>query len=119
MKDKRQFTRVNFTAEIEIIFDNISLQCKLIDISLKGVLVQFTKKVFFSLDDECEINISLNDSDIVMSFYARVAHIHEDFVGYKFQSTDIDSLTHLRNLLSYNTGNAEIITNELSFLAND
>jgi hypothetical protein len=50
-----------------------------------------------------------------MVFDAEVTHIHDDNIGFKFISIDVETMIHLRNLLSLNVGDYDKITDELDF----
>jgi len=48
-------------------------------------------------------------------FHAELVHLNANNFGFKFLDTDVDTMTHLRNLLGYNTGNPDQITHEFHF----
>ena len=55
-------------------------------------------------------------SEITLTFNAELVHNHQNKLGLKFWSTDINTMTHLRRLLELNVADYDAITHELSFL---
>ena len=115
MEEKRYFSRINFTAHSQIEFNNKVYEGNLLDLSLKGALLSFKEQVPLKMNDCCVIRISLHSSDIKLVFDAELTHIHKENMGFKFLSEDVDTMTHLRNLLSLNVGDYDKITDELDF----
>ena len=115
MKEHRYFSRINFTVAAKLQFDSQLYETELLDLSLKGALIQTQADVPLKKGDIAELKFDLNAPDISMSFNAELVHLHKNNLGFKFNSLDITTLTHLRRLLELNTGNSEQITNELSF----
>lgn len=115
MDEKRHFSRINFTASTQIEFNGNVYEGELLDLSFRGALLGFKVPVPLKMNDCCVINISLHSSDIKMVFDAEVTHIHDDNIGFKFISIDVETMIHLRNLLSLNVGDYDKITDELDF----
>jgi hypothetical protein len=120
MNNKRNYARVPFIKQAQVqCGDTKSAGC-LIDISLKGALLQFPPDAIPSLtcDNQCEIIIVLAGSDIQLRFQAKATHFNDHTIGFNFTSMDGDSIIHLRRLLELNTGNPEEIDRELSYMIN-
>lgn len=115
MDEKRYFSRINFTANSLVEFNDKVYEGELLDISLKGALLRFHDTVPLKTHDRCEIRINLHASDITLVFDAALTHIHQKNMGFKFLGEDVDTMTHLRNLLSHNVGDYDKITKELNF----
>ncbi|EKD27564.1 MAG: hypothetical protein ACD_79C00672G0001 [uncultured bacterium] len=116
MNEKRLFTRVSFVSESELAFKELIFKGTLVDISLKGALLEFSNSIPAKLNDKCNLKILLKDSNIVLDFEAIVVHLSKDKVGCKFLKEELDTMIHLRKLLSLNIGDDEQIVNELPFL---
>lgn len=118
MEERRHFWRLSlesFMAEIE---QNNQIQyAKVLDISLKGILLELEDK-FNNLEDLFTIKIYLKSSNINMVFSAKLVYQHEDKFGFEFETEDLESFTHLRRLLELNADNPQEITEELFFLVN-
>jgi len=113
---KRRFTRVKFIADSQIEANGQVFQGEILDIALKGALFRFTENLSLNVGDRCQAHISLANSDVILHFEAEVAHAREREIGVKFMHEDLETLMHLRNLISYNVGDADKVTDELSFL---
>ncbi len=113
MADKRENIRVLFDAQVNIYSEKgevISKKAK--NICLKGLYVLSEQKP--SIGEICNINMKLRGGeDIVLRFKGKVLrHDKDGFVVY-FIATDLDSLSHLKNILSYSSGDPERIEQEL------
>ena len=58
------------------------------------------------------IDLSLASCDIHLQFDAELVHREGDHYGFRIDSLDVDSLTHLRRLLELNCGDADTIDRE-------
>jgi hypothetical protein len=92
---------------------------RLLDISLKGALVEHGSDLSVRRGDRLKLVFRLDHSDIVLQFDAEVVHCHEMTAGVKFVEMDLDTLTHLRSLMEARTVNPELVRHELSFLVED
>jgi len=119
MDDKRYFSRINFKAKSQIEIDNKVYSGELLDLSLRGALLNFKEQVSVKMNDKCTLTIHLHSSDIKLIFDAVLVHIHQTNLGFKFISEDVGTMTHLRNLLSLNIGDYDKITDELEFWLKD
>jgi len=111
MRDKRQNIRVLFDAKVNVYSekgDIISNKVK--DICLKGLYVYCDKKP--SIGELCDVQIIL-DKDIVLKFKAKVLRCDDKGFALNFIATDLDSISHLKKILSYNSGDPERIEQEL------
>ncbi len=115
MDDKRYFSRINFTAQSQIEINDKVYSGELLDLSLRGALLNFKEQIPAKMNDKCTLTIHLHSSDIKLLFDAELVHIHQNNLGFKFTSEDVGTMTHLRNLLSLNVGDYDKITDELEF----
>ena len=118
MEEKRIFSRVAFVTDVKLTHKAKQFEAELINISLKGALLQPVKNVNIRIGDECDLSFTLHGSEIKLAFKMELVHKQEEKLGFKFISEDIESITHLRRLLGLNLGDAEQITHELPFLIN-
>ena len=118
MTEKRHFERVKFVEQASVQVGESTLPCKLIDISLKGSLLQFTDGNVPELDpdQDCLISLQLEGSEIVLEFHASATHSQQNTIGFYFTSMDSDSMMHLRRLLELNIGDTKEIDRELSYM---
>lgn len=89
--------------------------CNLLDISLRGMLVEPPQNLDIDLNQPCAMALFLGEE---VSIHARVKIMHhdEDSWGLRWLQIDINSLKHLRRLLELNTSNPELLTRELADL---
>ncbi len=115
MDEKRYFSRISFKAHSRIEFNDKVYDCELLDLSLRGALINFKEQIPIKMNEVCTLIVHLHSSDIKLIFDAELVHIHKNNLGFKFISEDIGTITHLRNLLSLNVGDYDKITGELEF----
>ncbi|MFQ5677636.1 MAG: PilZ domain-containing protein [bacterium] len=117
MKNRRKFSRIQFVADVELVFDGLIYQADLLDLSLKGALLRPQTPLLIKPGDLCYFRINLTDRNCILEFTAEAVHSRDDRLGFKFISLDIDTMTHLRRLLELNLSDRERVRKELSFLA--
>lgn len=73
------------------------------DISLRGIFLKTTDAL--DLNTDCEIEIRLNGApdDIVVLLNGHIVRKEETGYAIYFDSVDLDSYTHLKNIIKYNT----------------
>ncbi len=119
MKERRVFSRIKFVADVKLICDGVTYGADMLDISLRGALIIPHDDLKIKSGDLCELKFALPETDIVLQFAMELVHAAEDNLGFKFLSENVDTMTHLRQLLSLNLGNPTKITEELPFLISD
>jgi len=120
MENKRYNKRIDFHVDAAAKINDIIYQGELYDISLKGALIKIEKNIKPPADSISTVILKLPNSIITLEFEAKIAHQKDNFFGFRFEGTDVDSLIHLRRLLVLNTGDEEGIDRELiSWLHNE
>jgi hypothetical protein len=115
-KERRKYSRILFDAQVELRQGEISWHSRLLDISLKGLLLQKTLPNNFIATNPIDAIIFLDDeTNIAMSVI--VAHQEKNQLGLKCITIDIDSVCHLRRLIELNLGDSSILERELSELS--
>ena len=116
--ERRKFSRILFDAHVELAQGEFHWRASLLDISLKGLLLQQTLPAEVIHDQPILVKILLSDNtSIAMS--VTVAHQHHSQTGLVCTSIDIDSVSHLRRLIELNLGDALAAERELSELISD
>lgn len=116
--ERRKFSRVLFDAHVELAQGEFHWRASLLDISLKGLLLQQTLPPEVNPSQPVLVKILLSDNtSIAMS--VTVAHQHHNQTGLVCTSIDIDSVSHLRRLIELNLGDAAAAERELSELISD
>lgn len=113
--ERRSYNRIPFNAEILMQCGHEEWSCNLLDISLKGMLVEPPENLDINLDNPCGMALFLGED---ISIHARVNIIRssDDNWGLKWLQIDVSSLKHLRRLIELNTSNPAMLMRELSEL---
>lgn len=116
--ERRRFSRILFDAHVELAQGDYHWRASLLDISLKGLLLQQRLPESISHREPILVKVILNDSTTI-AMSVMVAHQHHNQLGLSCESIDIDSIGHLRRLIELNMGDANAAERELSELVND
>ncbi|MFG6456601.1 PilZ domain-containing protein [Roseateles sp. BYS96W] len=117
--ERRQFARVAFAAGAELITTQALLRCQVIDISLKGVLLQLPDGAAPQAGMPCLVKLPLGtvaEGGVVIAMAGELAHVEGDHAGVICRSIDIESITHLRRLIEVNLGDPTASERELKAL---
>ena len=112
-EERRRFTRVSFDSNCVIVDGDKTYEAQLIDISMKGALVQVEDTFIFESHKSCDLRIVLGSSTIEMNVCVKMIHKRDNLIGLYFTTIDVDSLTHLRKLIELNVGDTERTLQEL------
>ena len=116
MDNKRRFSRIQFNVKCSLTLAHQQYEVSLLDLALKGALIETNPSLPAALKTPCTLTIELEGLESPLHFSADVVHVHENRIGLKFTSTDIDSMIHLRSIVESNTADPEKISHELGFL---
>lgn len=114
-QERRQFQRIEFDTAVKLSQGDKSIEAQVIDISLKGVLVD-TENLPFDTDRPIDLSIPLSDS-VSIDMKARWSHSRDGASGFQWVQVDLESLTHLRRLLEFNSENPILLDRELAHLS--
>ena len=109
----RRFSRVPFNTETLLSSGQQCLQCRLLDISIKGALIETPAEMRFELGQSTQLEVNLDHSGIAITMDMRVAHVTGNHIGLKCEKIDSESIAHLRRLVELNLGDAELVNREL------
>ena len=116
VESNRIFSRVPFSAPVTLHLAQQTLDVALLDIALKGALVQTKTPVPLQLQQSCRLVLPLTEDGDGIEMTGKIVHLEADHVGMKCEDIDLPSLTRLRRLLELNTGDADLMDRELSLL---
>lgn len=111
--EHRRFTRVPFQASVRLRGSDGDKQGKLLDISLKGILIARPLDWSARIGEPVEVEITLADSDVMIRMQASLAHLEAERAGFTCHHIDLDSASHLRRLIELNLGNEAQLQREL------
>jgi hypothetical protein len=114
--ERRRFSRITFhrPAELDALGERMS--CELLDISLKGALVEVPVSSRARPGQNATLTVRLDAGDAVIRMNGQIAHREGAQVGVRCIEIDIDSIAHLRRLVELNLGDEELLERELSAL---
>ena len=115
-KGLRNYARIPFETEVLLHLRSKALKVQLVDIALKGALVQTETLDGIALHDPCRLELPLDKVGDVVAMSGVVVHLEGQHIGIECQDIDLTSLTHLRRLVELNTGDAQLMNRELSHL---
>ena len=113
--NRRQFQRVRVDAAVRLYSDREMWASTLVDIALKGALVERPPEWQGEVGKTQRLELRVNPL-VIVSANARVAHIGENFIGFCFQRMDLDSFMALKRLIELNLGDPEQLSRELAAL---
>jgi len=116
--DRRHFWRAVFHSPVRITTHEHQHFAKLLDISLKGALLEVNGAWTGKTGEECQLRLDLAPGSTI-TMWCKIMHIKGANVGLRCESIDLDSITHLRRLVELNAGNPEELERELAILVRD
>ncbi|MDH4275625.1 MAG: PilZ domain-containing protein [Gammaproteobacteria bacterium] len=115
--EKRRFSRIHFQAAVSISGGPALWHASLLDISLKGILVNRPNHFpQTSLGETFKIDVKPADAPYSIRMVAKAMHIENGHIGFQCVSIDLDSITHLRRLVELNLGDVNLLERELAHL---
>jgi len=113
--EKRHYRRIPFIAEVVMSKDGLEWSSVLLDISLKGMLVDSPSNIEPDMNAIYSIELVLGE-DVSIKMEARISHVNDEHWGMRWDNIDIDGLSHLRRLLELNLSDAEEMHREIAEL---
>ncbi len=110
--EKRANTRVLFNVKSLVKYQDKSLEGRITNLSMYGMLLQTSKKIPIDTPVDVEIFMEGTTSRLAVNLQGQIVRSDEEGTAIVFKSIDIDSFVHLRNIVSYNEGNEEKIMKE-------
>lgn len=113
--NRRHFWRAAFHSPVRLTTHGGLVYAQLVDISLRGALVEVPPDWAGRKGDDCLLQFDLSVGNSI-SMWAQVSHIDNLHVGLHCTSIDLDSITHLRRLVELNAGDPALLERELTAL---
>ena len=113
--ERRRFHRFSFDGTVKLYSDKAMWETKLVDISLKGVLIEHPVNWNGKTGTSYRMDLRINNS-VIISMGVITAHIMPHRVGFQWQKIDLDSFAQLKRLVELNLGDPAILNRELSAL---
>ena len=109
----RNFQRVKYDVEASLETDEITSDCRLIDLSLKGALLEVDNTDGLAVGQVGRLRFSLGDEEFEIAMDVEISHCETTTLGVHCLQLDLDSATHLRRILELYTGDSHIMEREL------
>lgn len=113
--ERRKFERLPFDAKVRLIRESQQWQSQLIDVSLKGALIERPARWEGTSGERFVLEILLSVSAVI-KMNVVVAHTDKEHVGLRCEDIDIDSISHLKRLVELNLNDESLLERELSAL---
>lgn len=113
--EQRRFHRIEFEMPVTLVTDTAQWTCRLLDISLKGALLERPANFQAKHGTPFTLIIALND-EVKIKMDVKLAHLREQQAGFSCELIDMDSVSHLRRIVELNLGATTLLNRELSAL---
>jgi PilZ domain len=113
--DRRRFRRIAFDARTSIAQNSWNWPVQLVDVSLKGLLVQRPDDWRGNRVEPFDVDIRL-DPQAHIKMQVRLAHDDHGQLGFVCEHIDLESISHLKRLIELNLGDEEELHRELAAL---
>ncbi|MDY0383731.1 MAG: PilZ domain-containing protein [Geobacter sp.] len=109
----RKFSRVAFHVVATVTAGSRSFQGAVSDLSMNGLFLETSERL--PEGDAVEIMIALagTEPELRVAFSGRVARLTETGIGFHFEKVDLDSYTHLKNIIAYNMADPDKVMEEI------
>ncbi|WP_415033831.1 PilZ domain-containing protein [Azonexus sp.] len=116
-QNRRQFTRISFRSPARLILPDGVHTVDISDLSLKGALVRPSAPLNSPIGTQGVLRVQLDDGTTEIRMGIAIAHHENDLYGLACREIDIDSVTHLRRLVTLNAGDDALLTREIALLS--
>lgn len=118
-QDRRRFERVLFESPAKLIDVDGEWATRVLDLSLKGALIEVPEKFERDLGTNFILEIAL-DPNIVISMDCTIVYKREKQMGLQCNHIDLESISHIKRIVSLNSANTlELLERDLSNLISD
>ena len=113
--DRRRFKRIAFDAKTELSQGEFIWPVKLIDLSLKGLLIEKPEPWQGSPDRHFLVDIHLTE-DVEIKMDVMLTHDDRGQLGFVCKHISLESIERLRRVIKFNLGDPEELERELGAL---
>ncbi len=110
--EKRRFSRVDFTVKALVAAGDTAFRGEVDNLSLHGIFIKTDQRLPLGTEVDITIGLAEVEPEIVIHVQATVARHTEEGIGFEFGKIDVDSFTHLRSIISYRKGDADVVMDE-------
>jgi hypothetical protein len=113
--DRRRFKRIAFDARTELSQGEFIWPVKLIDLSLKGLLIEKPEPWLGNREWHFLVDIHLNE-DVEIKMDVMLTHDDHGQLGFVCKHISLESIERLRRLVELNLGDPQALERELGAL---
>jgi hypothetical protein len=113
--DRRRFKRIAFDARTELSQGELIWPVKLIDLSLKGVLIEKPEPWLGNPEWHFLIDVHLNE-EVNIKMDVQLTHDDHGQLGFACKHISLESIERLRRLIELNLGDPQELERELGAL---
>ena len=113
--DRRRFKRIAFDARTELSQGNDRWRVRLIDLSLKGLLIERPDPWLGDPEKEFSVDIHLSD-EVEIKMDVRLTHSDHGQLGFVCRHISLESIERLRRVIEFNLGDPQELERELGAL---
>ena len=114
-EERRHKTRVHFETHVNIKTGNSEIRAEADseDISIEGIFVKTQDKIPEGTPCDLEILLTGSSTRLVLTIKGIMRRQEENGLAIGFESMDLDSFMHLKNILLYNATDPEEVEKEM------
>ena len=116
MTEKRHFKRIPMDAAAILDCGGRRWPSRLVDISLKGALIEAPDDWVEATTSSCNLELLL-DGGVSILMQGMVVHSEDAHLGFRCDHIGLDSISHLKRLVELNIGDESMLERELAELA--
>jgi hypothetical protein len=109
----RKFSRVPFNVGATVMATDRQFQGAVENLCMAGMFLVTNEKLAGGETADIAIILTGTIPEIAVNFKGVVTRIAENGVGFTFEKMDLDSYTHLKNIIAYNIDDAEKVMEEI------
>ncbi|TKJ88010.1 PilZ domain-containing protein [Pseudomonas koreensis] len=113
--NRRRFKRIAFDARTELSQGQFIWPVKLIDLSLKGLLIERPEPWLGDMEQDFLVDIHLSD-DVDIEMDVQLAHEEKGQLGFVCRHISLESIQRLRRLIELNLADEAELERELGAL---
>ncbi|MDR6960251.1 hypothetical protein J2W43_004252 [Pseudomonas brassicacearum] len=115
MSERRRFVRIEFHAKTELTQGPFTWPVKLLDLSLKGLLIEKPQPWLGNAEKTFMADIHLSN-EVEVKMDVRLTHDDHGHLGFVCEHIDLDSIAHLRRLVELNLADHDELEREFAAL---
>ena len=115
MSERRRFVRIEFHAKTELTQGPFTWPVKLLDLSLKGLLIEKPKPWLGNAEKTFMADIHLSN-EVEVKMEVRLTHDDHGHLGFVCEHIDLDSIALLRRLVELNLADHDELEREFAAL---